>query len=91
MFSARSDAPRLTLCVRVQELRAQMRKDVSILMDATRARCAAAAPMDGLVAFEGAFMDAGSEQASIVLEYMNGGSLEDVLKHARRPPLACVK
>ena len=71
---------------RAQELRAQMRKDVSILMDATRARAAAAAPMDGLVAFEGAFMDTGSEQASIVLEYMDGGSLEDVLKHVRFLP-----
>jgi serine/threonine protein kinase len=64
----------------VQDLRAQLQKDVKILMDATKARSALNTPMDGVVAFEGAFMDMSTQEASVVLEYMNGGSLEDVIK-----------
>jgi serine/threonine protein kinase len=67
----------------VQDLRAQMQKDVKILMDVTKARSALNTPLDGMVAFEGAFMDTNTQEASIVLEYMNGGSLEDVIKEVR--------
>ena len=68
---------------KMQELSKQMKKDVSILMDAAQASSALKQPLEGLVTFEGAYMNAQTQEACIVLEYMDGGSLEDVLKQVR--------
>ena len=70
--------PKTLACV--QQLRKQMKKDVRILLDATRAAASLAAPPRGLVAFEGAFARHEEQEVAIVLEYMNGGSLEDLLR-----------
>jgi serine/threonine protein kinase len=62
----------------------QMKKDVKVLMDASRAADGpAAAEMDGLVRFEGAYLS--EDKVAIVLEYMNGGSLEDIKRQVRLP------
>jgi hypothetical protein len=60
-----------------------MKKDVSILMDATKAKGCLETPMEGLVAFEGAYMNDVTQEVAIVLEYMNGGSLADTLRRVR--------
>lgn len=67
-------------------MKEQMKKDIKVLMDVSRAADGpGAAAMEGLVRFEGAFLSAATQEATIVLEYMNGGSLEDVKRRVRPP------
>lgn len=68
----------------LQNMKQQMKKDIKVLMDVSRAADGpGAAAMDGLVRFEGAFLSPATQEATIVLEYMNGGSLEDVKRRVR--------
>lgn len=68
----------------LQNMKEQMKKDIKVLMDVSRAADGpGAAAMEGLVRFEGAFLSPATQEATIVLEYMNGGSLEDVKRRVR--------
>ena len=64
----------------VQGRKHQMQKDTKTLMDAAKAASSLDTPMEGLITFEGAFKDEETEKVTIVLEYMNGGSLADIIK-----------
>ena len=75
----------------VQDLRDQMHNDVKVLIDATTS-------LDGrdftpgLIKFYGAYHIKSTGQIAIVLEYMSGGSLADILLKVKlhsRPSCCC--
>jgi serine/threonine protein kinase len=61
-----------------KEVRQQMLRDIKILSDAQH--------VAGLVGFCGAYFIPKTDQLAIVLEYMDGGTLADVLKKVGRLP-----
>mmetsp|Transcript_26963 Transcript_26963/g.86629 ORF Transcript_26963/g.86629 Transcript_26963/m.86629 type:complete len:433 (+) Transcript_26963:653-1951(+) len=61
-----------------KEKRGQLMKEIRILMDAE--------PCEGLVTFFGAFFRPVDSQISVVLEYMDGGSLADILPKVGKFP-----
>eukprot|EP00892_Ulva_mutabilis_P011098 jgi/Ulvmu1/8360/UM042_0066.1 len=91
MKAGQATPPRFVAVKRISGLDAnmkeQMKKDIKVLMDVSRAADGpGAAAMDGLVRFEGAFLSQATQEATIVLEYMNGGSLEDVKRRVGSIP-----
>lgn len=63
---------------RAQEKRQQLLNEIRTLCEAPRIR--------GLVEFYGAFYSPDSGQISIALEYMDGGSLADVVRATKSIP-----
>eukprot|EP00878_Enallax_costatus_P018731 GHUV01019736.1.p1 GENE.GHUV01019736.1~~GHUV01019736.1.p1 ORF type:complete len:354 (+),score=114.64 GHUV01019736.1:326-1387(+) len=61
-----------------KEIRQQMLRDIKILADAKQ--------VPGLINFFGAYFIPKTDQMAIVLEYMDGGTLADVLKKVGRLP-----
>ncbi|KAF8058924.1 MKK3 [Scenedesmus sp. PABB004] len=68
-----------------EEVRQQMLRDVKVLADAD--------DVPGLIRFLGAYVVPARDQMAVVLEYMDGGTLADLLKKLGRLPedvVACV-